>query len=549
MKFIHLLPSGFSFTSTITLALLCSGHSVHYEPIACAPARRDVEDPGRRISQSFVLLVLRTVVLFNPLKVFLPLGLMLFVVGLAEIHLRRVPLEPVGDGGHGLPRRDRRLVGRPARRHDRAPAAETTGRPLKAGSLVSTRCCLGRTAAGLRDRAGRAAGARSAPFAGRRGKRGPAGVVGRGGGVVPGRPRSRPPSSGSCCCATTGACPRRAWLRAHFAGLAANLCLPGVAGGDVVRAECLRRRTAMASRSRVAAVVDRALDCFALLLLAAAGMLMTGGSEMSRRMMLPVGAAGLAAALAAAVLGVLVFKARGHRSGLAGRLALAATQLAARPALPLVCLLLSLGVQTMFVFINMRFGLAVGVDVPIAGWLVAWPLAKLVALVPISLAGLGIREAALVAFLQPYGAAAAPVTAAGLLWQSVLFAGGLVGWLAGAARDGPRSGAGRRQAGGALMRTPVVILGAGPAGRRPRFSAGPPRDLRRDRHRTERERRRQCRQLRDRRPAGRLRQPPAPSVVPAGSHGGHPRPARRGPARSAAARTASGCPAAGCTFR
>jgi glycosyltransferase 2 family protein len=229
-----------------------------------------------------------------------------------------------------------------------------------------------------------------------------------------------------------GRIPTRAWLRAHFAGLAANLCLPGVAGGDVVRAECLRRSFGHGEQIAVAAVVDRALDCLALLVLAAAGMLMTGGSEASRRVILMVGAAGLAAALAGAVLGLVVFKASGRRSGLVGRLGIAARQLAARPALPLVCLLLSLGVQTMFVIINMRFGLAVGVAVPLAGWLVAWPLAKLVALVPISLAGLGIREAALVAFLQPYGASAAPVTAAGLLWQSVLFAGGLAGWLTGA---------------------------------------------------------------------------------------------------------------------
>jgi glycosyltransferase involved in cell wall biosynthesis len=83
MKFIHLLPSGFSFTSTITLSLLCSGHSVHYEPITCAP-RVGASKIRAAHFKSFVLLVLRTVVLFNPLKIFLPLGLMLFVVGLAK---------------------------------------------------------------------------------------------------------------------------------------------------------------------------------------------------------------------------------------------------------------------------------------------------------------------------------------------------------------------------------------------------------------------------------------------------------------------------------
>jgi hypothetical protein len=34
--------------------------------------------------KSFVLLVLRTVVLFNPLKIFLPLGLVLFGIGLLK---------------------------------------------------------------------------------------------------------------------------------------------------------------------------------------------------------------------------------------------------------------------------------------------------------------------------------------------------------------------------------------------------------------------------------------------------------------------------------
>ena len=83
MKFIHLLPSGFSFTSTITLSLLCSGHSVHYEPIRCQP-RVGTSKIRAAHFKSFVLLVLRTVVLFNPLKIFLPLGLVHFGIGLLK---------------------------------------------------------------------------------------------------------------------------------------------------------------------------------------------------------------------------------------------------------------------------------------------------------------------------------------------------------------------------------------------------------------------------------------------------------------------------------
>jgi uncharacterized membrane protein YbhN (UPF0104 family) len=77
----------------------------------------------------------------------------------------------------------------------------------------------------------------------------------------------------------------------------------------------------------------------------------------------------------------------------------------------------------------MLLGRAAGVEASYEVWLTAWPLAKLIALVPISLAGLGVREAALVALMRPFGAPAAAVMAAGLLWQALLVGGGLVGGL------------------------------------------------------------------------------------------------------------------------
>ena len=41
-----------------------------------------------------------------------------------------------------------------------------------------------------------------------------------------------------------------------------------------------------------------------------------------------------------------------------------------------------------------------------------------------------MREAALVVFMKPFGAAAGPVVATGLLWDAELFSSGIVGWLA-----------------------------------------------------------------------------------------------------------------------
>jgi glycosyltransferase involved in cell wall biosynthesis len=72
-QFLHILPSGFSFTTTITLSCLCTGRPVMYVPIVCG-ARVGTSKIRAADFSNFVMLVLRTVVLFNPLKVFLPLA-------------------------------------------------------------------------------------------------------------------------------------------------------------------------------------------------------------------------------------------------------------------------------------------------------------------------------------------------------------------------------------------------------------------------------------------------------------------------------------------
>lgn len=82
-QFLAVLPSGFSFTTTITLCMLCSDHRVAYQPIEYLPRVGSSKiRPFHFVS--FVILVLRTIVLFNPLRVFLPLGSVLFVAGAAK---------------------------------------------------------------------------------------------------------------------------------------------------------------------------------------------------------------------------------------------------------------------------------------------------------------------------------------------------------------------------------------------------------------------------------------------------------------------------------
>jgi glycosyltransferase involved in cell wall biosynthesis len=78
-----LLPDGFSFTTTITLAAAANGHSVAYVPINYH-ARLGKSKIRARHAYDFTLLILRTIVFFNPLKVFIPAGALLFVAAIIK---------------------------------------------------------------------------------------------------------------------------------------------------------------------------------------------------------------------------------------------------------------------------------------------------------------------------------------------------------------------------------------------------------------------------------------------------------------------------------
>lgn len=83
-RYEHLLPSGFSFTTTITLSALCRDHLVQYETIDYHPRTGDSKIRPRH-AFDFLLLIIRTIVYFNPLKVFLPAGFIFFLAGASKL--------------------------------------------------------------------------------------------------------------------------------------------------------------------------------------------------------------------------------------------------------------------------------------------------------------------------------------------------------------------------------------------------------------------------------------------------------------------------------
>jgi len=83
MRYVHLCPTGFSFSTTLLVALLRQGCSVGFCPIA---VRR--REPGSRsrvtvaVGLETMLLYLRLVTLFSPLRLFLPASLASTLLGL-----------------------------------------------------------------------------------------------------------------------------------------------------------------------------------------------------------------------------------------------------------------------------------------------------------------------------------------------------------------------------------------------------------------------------------------------------------------------------------
>ena len=78
-RFLNILPDGFSFTTTITLATLTNGYRVHYEPIDYFSRMGRSKIKPIRDTLNFVQLILRTGMYFGPLRVFMPVATVFFL--------------------------------------------------------------------------------------------------------------------------------------------------------------------------------------------------------------------------------------------------------------------------------------------------------------------------------------------------------------------------------------------------------------------------------------------------------------------------------------
>jgi hypothetical protein len=82
LKYFYLLPDSHSWESTITLAFLCNHQKVNFVPIDYFKRTGGVSSfHPIKDTYNYISLVIRTVMYFNPLRIFLPLTAFVFILG------------------------------------------------------------------------------------------------------------------------------------------------------------------------------------------------------------------------------------------------------------------------------------------------------------------------------------------------------------------------------------------------------------------------------------------------------------------------------------
>jgi uncharacterized membrane protein YbhN (UPF0104 family) len=206
----------------------------------------------------------------------------------------------------------------------------------------------------------------------------------------------------------------RLWLvvRVSFAGNFTGQFLPGTAGMELMRIYGLSRATSDLATSFTSVLVDRIAGLAGLWLVVLAGALL------DPRPALPHAAPLALAALAALALGCGLAASRRLRARAEALLRPAFLSrprrwlralgdrldaYAGSPGLLARVLALAVGYTLLRVAVVMAAAAAIGIQVPPQSWLVVVPLVIFATQLPVSLGGLGVREAAFVTLLAAHG--------------------------------------------------------------------------------------------------------------------------------------------------
>lgn len=220
-------------------------------------------------------------------------------------------------------------------------------------------------------------------------------------------------------------------VRLYFSGLFGNLFLPSIVGGDAVMVALGLRETRSRGAIIVGSLVNRVLDLVALMAMSFVGAVGLGDAldAQSRRWLgtvLIVAAGGVIFLISAFLL---------HPDRLPPKLRAwylkhqSLIDALRRPQTYPAPFAMSVLMQSILLVLTAWIAETSGLHIALSVWLLAWPLAKLVALLPVTVGGIGARELALAALLAPFGVPAPSAIVVGLAWDAVLVGGGLAAGL------------------------------------------------------------------------------------------------------------------------
>ena len=227
----------------------------------------------------------------------------------------------------------------------------------------------------------------------------------------------------------------RDFLGYYFVGLFTNLFVPGLLGGDALRAAYLGRRTHRLGEAVASVVADRGTGLIALFWLAALMALLIP-SALTPPIIKAIVLTG-AAALAIVLLAPLVAMMLPHLPRLLRRGLGVVHPYLHRPLSMLPGFSLSFLLQVSLGLAQWILARGLGLPQPLAVFLLCVPIANVAAGLPVTLNGLGVRETANLVLFGMAGMARDDAIALGLLWFAATMLGGLTGAIAFAFTDFP----------------------------------------------------------------------------------------------------------------
>jgi uncharacterized membrane protein YbhN (UPF0104 family) len=214
-----------------------------------------------------------------------------------------------------------------------------------------------------------------------------------------------------------------------FLGMFTNLFVPGLLAGDAARAIYLGRPRNRMGEAIASIVADRAVGLVGLFWLAAASAIFLNYAHLPSSVITPtilVGALALGGYLASPLLARLIHLMPRPIRRAGGIVA----PYLHRPGTLLIPIALSVALQTILAVGQYSLAKGLGLSVPLSLFLLCVPIANVVASLPLTLNGLGIRESAYLVLFGMAGMRKEDAIALGLLWFAATVVSGLTGGIA-----------------------------------------------------------------------------------------------------------------------